>query len=126
MKKSKIVNLVLVSSVLVSCSKQVEKEKTQKVYMRSDSTAHYTQIHNSHPGIWYYAFRPYGYYHGSSYYHGHYSNSLHESSNLGNNHSKTTAINTGKIYNSHLSNHNSSHGGVSRGGFGGSHSSVHS
>jgi hypothetical protein len=103
MKKSKYVQLVLITATLASCNRP-NKEWTSgnKVYMRSDTTAPYT--HARHHGgvgtalLWYYAFRPYGNYSNGVYQRaGYYSNALHESSNVGRNAFK---------------------GAVSRGGFG--------
>lgn len=109
MKKSKIVSLVLITSALASCS-QKQNQKEKKVYMRSDSTAKYSRSHGA-PGLWYYAFRPYGYYTEGSYHRaGFYSSGISEKSNLGTNSFKT-------------------HGpsGTSRGGFGRSSSfTIHS
>lgn len=103
MKKSKYIQLVLITSALASCN-QPKKDWSggSKVYMRSDSTAPYTQArHHSGVGsalLWYYAFRPYGNYNNGSYQRaGYYSNGIHESSNIGSNSFK---------------------GAVSRGGFG--------
>jgi hypothetical protein len=115
MKKSKLVSLVLITATLASCNKtETQKggasgewgEKTEKkVYMRSDTTAHYSRTHH-HSGVgtallWYYAFRPYG----SSYGYnngysrtGFYSRGLSSTSNIGSNPVKST---------------------ISRGGFGG-------
>lgn len=105
MKKSKFVSLVLITSALASCHKE---EETQKVYMRSDSTANYSHAnyHNGGNGwLWYYAFRPYGYYNGMGYNHvGYYSSGISENSNTGYNHVK--------------SSHGSKSSSTSRGGFG--------
>lgn len=73
--------------------------------MRGDSTAQYSRAYHggSNPWLWYYAFRPYGYYSGGSYHHtGYYSGGISESANVGRSSTKS---------------------GVVRGGFGsGSHS----
>jgi hypothetical protein len=104
MKKSKRVQLVLITAALASCQ-QPNKEWTSgnKVYLRSDSTAPYTQARHHTSGgagllLWYYAFRPYGNFANGQYQRaGYYSGGIHQSSNLGNNGFK---------------------GAVSRGGFG--------
>lgn len=91
MKKSKAIELVLITAALASCN-QPRKEKDweggSRTYLRSDTTAPYTRAH--HPAgsafLWYYAFRPYGnYYNGSYQRAGYYSGALHESSNIGSN-----------------------------------------
>ena len=104
MKKSKVVNLVLITAALASCSKPKPDWDSNEVYMRSDTTANYTHTQGMHlsPFLWYYAFRPYGMYYGGSYHHsGYYSSSLSKRSNIGRSSMKSAAI---------------------RGGFGGSHS----
>jgi hypothetical protein len=87
MKKSKIVNLVLITSLLASCAQKSEhKNQRQKknVYMRGDSTARYSRGHGLF--MWYYAFRPYGYYDNGAYHRaGYYSNSISRNSNIGSN-----------------------------------------
>ena len=90
MKKSKYIELVLITAVLASCHRpNKEWESANRVYMRSDSTAPYTRAH--HPGIgtailWYYAFRPYGNYRNGNYERaGYYSGALGHSSNIGSN-----------------------------------------
>jgi hypothetical protein len=93
MKKSKLVRLVLITSALASCNKpQKTWENGNKVYMRSDTTAPYTQSHFHGVGIggWYYAFRPYGIYRddfwGGGYSRaGYYSDALTSRSNIGSN-----------------------------------------
>ncbi|MGL4583720.1 MAG: hypothetical protein ACRCVU_12160 [Flavobacterium sp.] len=74
-KSSKAVSLVLITAALASCSKtpdqeEQKKEQEQKVYMRADSSAPYTDVtqqynqQRSHGGgmgsalLWYMAFRP--------------------------------------------------------------------
>ncbi|MCC9042556.1 hypothetical protein LNQ81_07615 [Myroides sp. M-43] len=75
-KSSKAVSLVLITAALASCSKtpdqeEQNKEQEQKVYMRADSSAPYTDVtqqynqQRSHSGggmgsalLWYMAFRP--------------------------------------------------------------------
>jgi hypothetical protein len=117
MKKSKFVNLVLITAALASADKidaqsggasgDWDKQPEKKVYMRSDTTAQYTRTHHRSSGIgnailWYYAFRPYGssygYNNGSYNRTGFYSRGLSSHSNIGSNTSKSV---------------------ISRGGFGG-------
>lgn len=114
MKKSKFVNLVLITAALASADKidaqsggasgDWDKQPEKKVYMRSDTTARYTRTHHSGIGtaiLWYYAFRPYGSSYGSSYGYnrtGFYSRGLSSQSNIGSNTTKSA---------------------ISRGGFGG-------
>ena len=103
MKKSKYINLVLITAALASCNKpEKDWESGNKVYMRSDTTAPYSRAHYGH-GIgsallWYYAFRPFGSYNNGRYQRaGYYSGGLNERSNIGSNGFK---------------------GAISRGGFG--------
>ena len=113
MKKSKLVSLVLITSALASCTRPPIRDNdwdnSGNVYMRGDSTAKYQRpYYNNHLGMWYYAFRPYGYYNYYGHYYsqtGYYSSSISHESNIGNASSKS---------------------GVSRGGFGGGRSSVSS
>lgn len=105
MKKTKQISLVLITAALASCHRpgtpdwENANARHQRVYIRSDSTAPYTAMH--HPsGVfgWYYAFRPYGHYTYFGYRReGYYSSAISESSNIG---------------------HNSTKGGIVRGGFG--------
>jgi hypothetical protein len=104
MKKSKYIQLVLITAALASCNKpEKEWESGNKVYMRSDTSAPYTQARHHSSGVagallWYYAFRPYGNYRNGAYERaGYYSGALSRQSNIGNNSFK---------------------GAVSRGGFG--------
>jgi hypothetical protein len=114
MKKSKFVNLVLITAALASADKiaaqngagsEWDKQPEKKVYMRSDTTAQYSRTHHrsSSSGMWYYAFRPYGSTYSSGYGSGYnrtgfYSRGLSSRSNIGSNSAKST---------------------ISRGGFGG-------
>ncbi|HLW42021.1 MAG TPA: hypothetical protein VKY82_06600 [Flavobacterium sp.] len=74
-RSSKAVQLLLITSVLASCSKpapKTENEVKQQVFMRADSTAQYTNVtqqydqQRSHSGgmgsalLWYMAFRHLG------------------------------------------------------------------
>jgi hypothetical protein len=99
MKKSKYVKLVLLTTVISACSPK--EEKGPQVYMRSDSTAHYAQVHHMGVGLGYYAvFRAYGIYQNGTYRRaGFYSGSIPERANMG---------------------ANSYKGAISRGGFGSS------
>lgn len=94
MKKSKYIELVLITAVLASCNRpdkeaNKEWESGNKVYMRSDTTAPYSRAHHSGIGtalLWYYAFRPYGNYNKGNYQRaGYYSRGLSERSNIGSN-----------------------------------------
>ena len=70
MKKSKCIELVLITAALASCNQPKAKndwDDNNKVHLRSDTTAPYTRVHHGGLGIgtallWYYAFRPYGNY----------------------------------------------------------------
>ncbi len=102
MKKSKYIELVLITAALASCNKpQKDWESGNKVYMRSDTTAPYSRAHYHHgsgisPLLWYYAFRPYGnYYNGHYQRAGYYSSGLRESSNIGSNGFKSAAVRGG-------------------------------
>ncbi len=97
MKKSKYIELVLITAALASCNQPSKEKEWQgggggsKTYLRSDTTAPYTQARHHGSGIgtallWYYAFRPYGNYSNGSYQRaGYYSNALNRSSNIGSN-----------------------------------------
>lgn len=105
MKKSKFIKLVLISAALASCNKHTKKnwgdEDKGNVYMRSDTSAPYSQAgqyngHGSSPFLWYYAFRPYGYIYGGHYNHaGYYSSALSERSNIGYSSTKSGIIRGG-------------------------------
>ena len=109
MKKSQIVTLALVSAALASCHKIDKHHPGDKnVYMRSDTTASYSHAYtNMNMLLWYYAFRPYGYYNSYGGYtrYGFYSDGISEHSNVGTSASKAS---------------------ISRGGFGGEGGSVSS
>ena len=73
MKKSKYINLVLISAALASCDRQlrntydgeITSDVPPDVYMRSDTTVEYVPapVYNNSFNLWFYAFRPYyGYY----------------------------------------------------------------
>jgi hypothetical protein len=109
MKKTKHINLLLITAALASCNRpNNEWQNGNRTYVRGDSTAPYTRTY--HPGVgpllWYFAFRPYGnYYNGYYRRAGYYSDAISERSNIGGNSFK---------------------GGVIRGGFGGGAYSVSS
>lgn len=85
MKKSQQVSLILITAALASCQKPVPDHQ-RKVYMRSDTTAPYSSRHYHGPGLWFYAFRPYGYYHNGFYNRaGYYSGALSRQANVGSN-----------------------------------------
>ncbi len=91
MKKSKCIELVLITATLAACNQpKKDWDDNNKVHIRSDSTAPYTRVHH-HGGIgtallWYYAFRPYGnYYNGSYQRAGYYSGAIAPMSNIGSN-----------------------------------------
>jgi hypothetical protein len=85
MKKSKHIELILITAVLASCNRPTPTH--QQVYLRSDTTAPYTRAHyHGGPYLWFYAFRPYGNYRNGVYEKaGYYSGGIHSSSNIGSN-----------------------------------------
>jgi hypothetical protein len=98
MKKSKYIELVLITAVLASCNKPNKDWEGSggKTYVRSDSTAPYSRARHYGSGLWYYAFRPYGnYYNGSYQRAGYYSNAIHENSNVGSNSFKSSVVRGG-------------------------------
>jgi hypothetical protein len=116
MKKSKTIQLILITATLASCNQQKKEPEWgsgNKTYVRGDSTAPFTRTHHGMGGIataalWYYAFRPYGNYNrdnGSYSRAGYYSGAIPSTGNIGSNSFKGT---------------------VSRGGFGRSGYSVSS
>jgi hypothetical protein len=99
MKKTRHIQLVLLTAALASCHRNADQQWTSgnKVYIRSDTTAPYARVyHPSGIGLWYYAFRPYG-----TYYNGHYrrigyfSDAISEHSNLGTNEAKSGIVRGG-------------------------------
>lgn len=103
MKKTKHIELILITAVLASCNQPKPNDdwdSGNKTHIRSDSTAPYTRVHH-HSGIgspllWYYAFRPYGnYYNGSYQRAGYYSSAIHPSSNIGSNSFKSGVVRGG-------------------------------
>ncbi len=104
MKKSKYVQLVLITAALASCNEQ-KKEKdwgddNSKIHVRSDTTAPYTRVHHS-PGLgtallWYLAFRPFGNYNNGRYQRaGYFSGGISPLSNTGSNRFKTSVTRGG-------------------------------
>ncbi|MDR2222099.1 MAG: hypothetical protein LBE34_05085 [Flavobacteriaceae bacterium] len=97
-KSSKAVSLVLITAALASCAKKEEnKEEQQRVFMRADSSAPYTEVtnqYNNHRSgggmgsalLWYMAFRPLM---GGGM--GYASQGLSHQSNVGNNTAKSSA-----------------------------------
>jgi hypothetical protein len=87
-KKSKHIQLVLITALLASCSDKKEAEwgeGEKKVYLRSDTTAPYTRSYVS-PLLMYFAFRSFGMMNNGQYVRGGYqSNAIHPRSNFGNN-----------------------------------------
>lgn len=79
MKKSKVVNLVLVAGLVASCSSRDDYVAgSNRLYIRSDTTSQYTQTH--YYGGGYYHFIPFGYYHPwGGYSHGGYESSAFSS-----------------------------------------------
>jgi len=66
-KSSKMVSLVLITAALASCSKPQNEQEKQKVFMRADSSAPYTEVTEQYNRggmgmgnalLWYMAFRP--------------------------------------------------------------------
>ena len=80
MKKSKIVNLVLVAGLVASCSSRDDYEAgSSRLYVRGDSTSSYSQTPH-HGGGGYFYFMPYGYYHSyGGFRHGGYESSAFSS-----------------------------------------------
>jgi hypothetical protein len=95
MKKSKTIQLVLITAALASCSSSKKNEwdtsNGGKTYVRGDSTAPYTRTHHYGSGLlWFYAFRPfYGYQNGVFGRSGFYSGGISERSNFGSNSGKS-------------------------------------
>jgi hypothetical protein len=94
MKKSKAIQLVLITATLASCHKKSTNEwdtaNGGKTYVRGDSTAPYTRTHHYGPGLWFYAFRPYyGYRNGIFGRSGFYSSGISDRGNFGSNTGKS-------------------------------------
>jgi hypothetical protein len=96
MKKSKVIQLVLVASVFSSCDNNDSKPE-KKVYMRSDTTANYSRAHGiGYHGSYYFAFRPYGVFGNQGYTRaGYYSSAIHENANVGRNGFKSSVVRGG-------------------------------
>ncbi|MCK9410933.1 MAG: hypothetical protein M0Q53_01450 [Prolixibacteraceae bacterium] len=98
MKKSGYIKLVLVATVFSACSSS-KSDRERSVYMRSDTTAHYSRAHGMGLGYlgYYYAFRPYGLMGpGSGFARtGYYSGAINKGSNIGTNGAKSTAVRGG-------------------------------
>jgi uncharacterized protein YgiB involved in biofilm formation len=93
MKKSEFIKLVLVAAVISSCSNQKSRPE-KRVFMRSDTTAHYSHVHGFYGG--YLAFRPFGIFTNRGYARtGYFSSAIHESSNIGTNSFKGTVVRGG-------------------------------
>ena len=100
-KASKNISLVLITSVLASCGQQAAKstQEEQRVYMRADSTANYTEVTDQYAQqrhssggmgsafLWFMAFRHLG---GGL---GYANSGLHPSSVAGTNAKKAAAMN---------------------------------
>lgn len=103
MKKTKFISLVLITAGLASCHHHKKNEQDwqsanqQQVYMRSDESAPYSQQNTmANMLLWYYAFRPYGYYnHGSYTRTGYYSGGISEHSNTGSSSFKASVVRGG-------------------------------
>jgi hypothetical protein len=99
MKKTRHIQLVLLTAALASCHRNADQQWTSgnKVYIRSDTSAPYSRVyHPSGLGLWYYAFRPYGTYYGGRYHRiGYFSDAISEHSNLGSNEAKSGIVRGG-------------------------------
>jgi hypothetical protein len=99
MKKSRQIKFLLITAALASCHHpNREWQNGNNTYIRSDSTAPYSQVNTYHPGpiLWYYAFRPYGnYYNGYYRRAGYYSDAIGERFNIGSNGFKSSVIRGG-------------------------------
>lgn len=105
MKKSKHIELILITAALASCHQPNNDWQSggNKVYVRGDSTAPYSRAYHEHnqgslvaPILWYYAFRPYGnWYNGYYQRAGYYSGAISRTSNIGNNGFKSSIIRGG-------------------------------
>jgi hypothetical protein len=101
MKKSKQIQLILITAALASCNKPNKdwEGSVSKTYVRGDSSAPYSRMHHAGVGnalLWYYAFRPYGNYNNGNYQRaGYYSNAIHPNSNVGSNGFKNNIVRGG-------------------------------
>lgn len=97
MKKSKAVKLILITAALAGCQQNKQADdwaNGNKTYVRGDSTAPYSRTHPGHAVgsalLWYYAFRPVGFYHNGRYNRsGYYSGAIPHTANVGRNALKT-------------------------------------
>ena len=96
MKKSKAIQLVLITAALAGCATEKKKDwgdNGPKTYVRGDSTAPYARSHYGMGGLgtaalWYLAFRPmYG---GGRNATGYYSGGIPHAANVGSNRLKTS------------------------------------
>lgn len=103
-KSSKAVTLVLISATLASCAKVSKEEERQRVFMRADNSAPYTEVTDQYEQqrrsggmgmgsalLWYMAFRPMM---GGGM--GYTSNGISPQSNVGKNTAKANAVKTQK------------------------------
>ncbi len=105
MKKTKHIQLILITAALASCNQPKPKDEWEsgnKTHIRADSTAPYTRVHHNSMGgvgtalLWYYAFRPYGNYNNGRYQRaGYYSGAINQSSNIGSNGFKSSVVRGG-------------------------------
>ena len=102
MKKSKYIELVLITAALASCHQARNKDWESgngHTYIRSDSSAPYSPMRRNGYGgarMWYYAFRPYGNYNNGYYERaGYYSDAIHENANIGSNSFKSGIVRGG-------------------------------
>jgi len=95
MKKSKVIQLVLVATIISACDNR-NSVPEKRVFMRSDTTAYYSHAHGFGPYGFFYAFRPYGIYRANSYTRaGYYSTAIHPEANVGTNAFKGTVVRGG-------------------------------
>lgn len=96
MKKSGFIKLVLVATALSACHNP-KSEREKSVYMRSDTTAHYSRAHGMGALGYYYAFRPFGFFSGAGLYNraGYYSGAINHGSNIGTNSAKGSVVRGG-------------------------------
>jgi hypothetical protein len=97
MKKSKSIQLVLITAVVASCNtKKDDWESGNKTYVRSDTTAQYTRTHHYGSGLMFWAFRPF--YSGATGIFGrsgYYSGAMSDRSNFGSNRAKSSSYRGG-------------------------------
>ncbi len=94
MKKTKTINLILITAALAGCNQKKEENEWNsgnKTFIRSDSTAPYARTHHGAGSmlLWYYAFRPFSSYRNGEYQRsGYYSGAIPHKANTGTNSSK--------------------------------------